>query len=193
MRFELNFTKPRIISLLLVCTAIGSSAVAQEDQHVKIRAEMDKLAPLVGNWNATWKFHRQGEIIERVGTHSISFVLDNTYLQWMVERHPKENPERSQAMLTFTTFNPRTNKYDTTHFYNGSALRVTANGEYDAATHELRDQAFIPLEDGVRDENVRAIINLSDPNNIVYTHYSKFDDEAAERLDLEIFLTRIRP
>lgn len=154
---------------------------------------MDKLIPLVGNWNATWKFHRDGEIIERVGTDTISFVLDSTYLQWKVERHPKENPERSQSMLIFTTFNPRTNKYETTHFYNGSALRVTANGDYDAATHKLKEKAFIPLEDGVRDENVRTIIDLSDPNKIVYTHYSKFNDEPTERMDLEIILTRIQP
>ena len=77
-----------------------------------------------------------------------------------------------------------------THFYNGSSLRVTATGEYDEATHQLRTKAFIPLEDGVRDENVRAIIDLSDRNRIVYTHFSRFNDESAERLDLAIVLTR---
>jgi hypothetical protein len=176
----------------LICALIAATAIAQEDQHAQIREAMDKLAPLAGKWNATWKFHRDGEIIERVGTDLISLVLDNTYLEWEVERHPKDNPERSQGMLIFTTFNPRTNQYDTTCFYKGSALRVTANGQYDAASHQLREKAFIPLEDGVRDENVRTIIDLSDANKVVYTHYSRFNDESAERMDLEIFLSRAR-
>jgi Protein of unknown function (DUF1579) len=174
----------------LVCTL--STVGAREDQHVRIRQEMEKLAPLVGEWDATWKFHRDGTKIERVGTDSIAFVLDHTYLRWEVERHPKDDPNRSQAMLIFTTFNPGTNKYDTTCFYKGSALRVTANGDYDPGRRQLREKAFIPKEDGVRDENVRTIIDLSDPNNIVYTHYSKFSDEPAERMDLEIVLKRVQ-
>ena len=88
MRFELNSMRPRITVVMLIFTLARTAAVAQEDQNVRIRQEMDKLAPLVGKWNATWKFHHDGEIIERVGTDSISFVLDNTYLQWKVERHP---------------------------------------------------------------------------------------------------------
>jgi hypothetical protein len=145
---------------------------------------------MVGNWSTIWKFHRDGEIIERVGTDSITVVLDRTYLEWKIERHPKDAPERSQTSLIFTTFDPRSNEYVMTHFYKGSSLRVTANGGYDEASHQLRAKAFIPLEDGVRDENVRTIIDLSDRNRIVYTHFSRFNNEASERMDLEIILTR---
>src|SRR3954447_14110774 len=108
--------KLQIKVVLLFSVAVATSVTAQEDQHQKIEEKMKDLAPLVGTWSATWKFHRGGEIIERVGTDVISFVLDNTYLEWKVERHPREDPARSQSMLILTTFQPRNDKYNTTCF-----------------------------------------------------------------------------
>ena len=182
----------RIHLLVLLLIIQAANLPGQEDQHVQIEQALAKLEPMAGNWNTDWKFHRDGEIVERVGTDSISVVLDRTYLEWKIERHPKDQPARSTTSLIFTTFDPRTHEYVMTHFYKGSSLRVTATGEYDEATHQLRTKAFIPLEDGVRDENVRAIIDLSDRNRIVYTHFSRFNDEPVERMDLDIVLTRSR-
>src|SRR5438270_664153 len=175
--------KPILQLAAMIFILGGDVMLAQEDQHVNIQEALAKLRPMIGNWSTAWKFHRGAETVERVGTDSISDVLDHTYLQWTIERHPKEAPGRSQSSLIFTTFDPVSNAYVMTHFYKGSSLRVTANGGYDEGTHQLRTTAFIPREDGVRDENVRAIIDLSDPNRLVYTHYSRYNDETRERLD----------
>ena len=187
-----QFMKPVVTLLLLVLAISSGDITGQEDEHVQIEQALAKLEPMLGKWTTNWKFHRDGKVIERVGTDSISLALDRTYLEWKIERHPKEDPSRSYTSLIFTTFDPHTHEYVMTHFYKGSSLRVTATGEYDEATHQLKTKAFIPLEDGVRDENVRAIIDLSDRDRILYTHYSRFNDESAERLDLEIVLTRSR-
>jgi hypothetical protein len=176
----------------LIFAVLGTTAAAQEDQHANIRQGLNKLMPLIGTWNATWRFHRTDGVTEELGIHSISFVLDDTYLQWKIERHRKENPERSRSSLIYTTFNPRSNEYEQTYFYSGSALRVTETGEYDDAKHQFKTTAFVPLEDGVHDENVRTITDLSDRNRVVYTHYSRYTNEPAERMDLEIILERVR-
>jgi hypothetical protein len=34
------------------------------------------------------------------------------------------------------------------------------------------------------------VTHLQDPNKIVYTHYSRYDNETAERMNVEITLTR---
>jgi hypothetical protein len=180
----------------LVCLTallIGSASVTSlhGNDSAKIREGMSKLAPLVGKWDATVKFYDpDGTITEEVGTDSISFVLDGSYLECELERHNKENPKRSNSLISFITFNPALNQYDTTYFYRGSALRVTETGAYDSATREFRTQAFIPLEDGVHDENVRTITSLKDPEKIVHTHFSKRSNETCERVDLMMTLTR---
>jgi hypothetical protein len=120
-------------------------------------------------------------------------VLDKTYFQWEVERHPKNEPGKSRSFLVFTTFNPRSNRYDQTYFYSRWAIRVTETGEFDDAKREFRTTAFIPLEDDVHDENVRTVLKFADPDHATYTHYSRYSHEKSERLDLEIQLTRARP
>ena len=180
----------------LVCLTallIGSASVTSlhGNDSAKIREGMTKLAPLVGKWDATVKFYDpDGTVTEEVGTDSISFVLDGSYLECELERHNKENPKRSNSLISFITFNPALNQYDTTYFYRGSALRVTETGAYDSATSEFRTRAFIPLEDGVHDENVRTITSLKDPEKIVHTHFSKRSNETCERVDLMMTLTR---
>jgi Protein of unknown function (DUF1579) len=180
------------VSVLLSVT-IGSliAAHAQQDQYPKIREGMSKLAPLVGKWNAIALFHDDdGSVTENDGTFTIAWALDETYLEYRVELHRKGDPTHHHSFITYVTFNPKTGQYDRTFFYSRSALRVTETGEYDAATHEFRTKCFIPLEDGVNDENVRTITNLKDPNRIVHTHYSRYNNQAVERMDVEFTLTR---
>ena len=81
-------------------------------------------------------------------------------------------------------------QYDSTYLYTRWAIRVTETGEYDAATRQFRTKAFIPKEDGVHDENVHTVTDLKDPNKIVYTHFSRYDNQSTERMDVEITLTR---
>jgi hypothetical protein len=152
---------------------------------------MNKLAPLVGKWNVAVRFHGQdGVTTEQVGIWSVSSILDDTYLEFQTERHRKDNSTPSRQVLFFVTFNPRSNQYDITYFYNRSALRVTETGEFDDATQEFRTRGFIPLEDGVNDEMVRATTSLKDPSRIVYKHYSiRSPKETAQRLDVEMILT----
>jgi hypothetical protein len=175
----------------LIWVAPLGTAGADEIQYPKIRAGMSKVAPLIGKWRAAANFYDSEGVTEEVGTYSISSVLDDTYLQWEVELHNKENPKRRHSFIIFVTFNPMSNQYDSTYFYSRWALRVTETGEYDDAAKEFRTRAFIPLEDGVHDENVRTITSLKDPNKVVYKHYSRYSHEKAERLNLEITLTRI--
>ncbi len=105
----------------------------------------------------------------------------------------KQDPKRYRKLTSFVTFNPRSNQYDSTYFYNRSALRVTETGDFDEATKEFRTKGFIPLEDGVNDETVRTITSLKDPTKILYKHYSRRSPkETCERMDLEIVLTPAR-
>src|ERR1700730_8753532 len=95
-----------IVYSLLFCTVPLRPVRADEAEYLKIRAGMSKLAPLVGKWHAKWWFHDKDGVTEEVGSHSISWVLDGTYLQIEVERHHKDNPERRFSHLNFITFNP---------------------------------------------------------------------------------------
>lgn len=177
-----------IAILALISTA--TMARSEPGHYEKILAGMAKLAPLAGKWNAVWKFHDKDGVTELVGTHTIKPVLDGTYLQWEVERHPKNEPGKSRAFLVFTTFNPRSNRYDQTYFYSRWALRVTETGDFDEAKAEFRTTAFIPLEDDVHDENVRTVLKFADPNHATYLHSSRYSHENSERLDLEIEMTK---
>jgi hypothetical protein len=174
----------------LICTP---TALADEDEYQKIRLQMNKLVQLIGKWNVEVTFHHKDSVTKEVGTWSVTSPLDDTYLEFQTERHLKDNPKRSAKVIWYTTFDPRSNRYETTYFYNRWALRVTETGEYDEATQEFRTRGFIPLEDGVNDETVRSITSLKDPNKIVYTHYSmRSPAKTCQRIDVEMVLTRIR-
>jgi hypothetical protein len=132
-------------------------------------------------------------VTEQVAMWSVSSVLDDTYLEFQTERHSKNTPERSAKVVWYITYNPRTNQYEITYFYNKSALRVTETGQYDDATREFRTRGYIPLEDGVNDETVRAIFSLKDQNKIVYTHYSmRTPAEPFQRVDLVMVCSQAR-
>jgi Protein of unknown function (DUF1579) len=177
---------------LLTCTTL--TAFADEAEYQKIRSQINKLSPLIGKWNVAATFHgMDGEVREQVATWSVSSILDDTYLEFQTERHSKNTPERSAKVVWYITFNPRTNQYEITYFYNKSALRVTETGQYDDATREFRTRGYIPLEDGVNDETVRAIFSLKDQNKIVYTHYSmRTPAEPFQRVDLVIVCSQAR-
>ena len=165
----------------------------EPNEYDRILAGMRRLAPLVGTWDAVWKFHeRDGNVSERVGTHTIAPVLDGTYLAWSVEQHRKGEAARGPRFMIYTTFDPRKNRYDQTYFYSRWALRVTETGDFDDAARAFRTTAFIPKEDDVHDENVRTILTFADSRHAVYRHWSRYDNEPVERLDLEIELTRSR-
>jgi hypothetical protein len=104
-----------------------------------------------------------------------------------VELHRKNEPSRYHGFIIYVTYNPATQKYESTYFYTRRAMRVSETGEFDDAASEFRTKAFIPLGDGVHDENVRTVTDLKDPNKIVYNHYSH---QTAERMDVQITLTR---
>jgi hypothetical protein len=179
-----------IYLILGVLAATASPLLADDAEYRKVRDGMSKLAPLIGKWNAAWTFHQGDGITRELGTTSITSVLDDTYLQLAVERHNEADPKRSRKMLTFVTFNPTSNQYDSTYLYSRSPMRVTETGEFDDRTREFRTTAFIPREDGVHDENVRTVMSLRTPDRVVYQHYSRYSHEASERMDLEIVLTR---
>jgi hypothetical protein len=168
-------------------------AQGRADDTAAILSNINHLAPLVGTWKAVAEFHeRDGTLRYNDGTYEIAPVLEGTYLKWEVALHRREDPKRRHSFWIFTTFNPQSGEYDETYFYSGWALRVTETGEYDPQLKEFRTKAFIPLEDGERDENVRTITRLADKNKIVYLHYSRYNNEAAERMDVQITLTRLR-
>jgi len=176
-----------------VLTLMTLTAFADETEYQKIRLQMDKLGPLIGKWNVAATFHTKDSVREQVGRWSVTSVLDDTYLEFQTERHSKDTPQRSAKVVWYITFNPKSNQYEITYFYNRWALRVTETGEYDDATREFKTRGFIPLEDGVNDETVRAITSLHDPNKIVYTHYSmRSPAETCQRIDVEMVLTRAK-
>jgi hypothetical protein len=160
-----------------------SPAQGQADDAQVIFNNMKYLEPLVGNWNAVMRFHgRDGSTREETATFRISWALDNTYLKQEITR-PR------QSILVFITYNPVRAKYDSTYFYSRWALRVTETGEYDDKSKEFRTTAFIPLEDGTRDENVRTITKLAKTGEIEYLHYSRYNNESTEVMDLDIKMT----
>ena len=166
-------------------------AKAQADDAKAIAAHMDSVTPLIGTWNAVAEFHRRdGTTTEEVGTYKVSWVLERTYMQWEMTLSVRNDPSRHHSMLLLVTYNPATKKYESTYFYSGWAMRVMETGEYDGKSREFRTVAFIPLEDGVHDENVRTITRFAETRHIQYLHYSRYNGESSERNDLTIFLTR---
>lgn len=155
--------------------------------YTKIRAGMNKLSPLLGKWHADAVF---ADGRENVGTYDVHWALDDTYLEMEVDFHRKTDPSQHHGFVIYVTYNPATRHYESTYFYTRWAMRVTETGEFDEVANEFRTTAFIPLEDGKRDEHVRTIMGLKDPRKIVYDHYSRYSDQAAERMDVRITLTR---
>lgn len=183
----------RAVFLLLIAFTCRVPVAAQgrANDVQAILSHMSDLKSLVGTWSAVAEFHeKDGSLAYDLGTYHISFVLEDTYLQSEVELHQKSDPSKHHTFLVFITYNPVTKKYDSTYLYSHWALRVTETGDYDDKSKEYRTTAFIPAEDGVRNENVRTITRLNDRNKIVYEHYSRYNDERAERMDVVITLTR---
>ena len=182
------------LTAALVVIMIASTLPAHADDpagdFARIHEGMSKLAPMVGKWRATALFHDGDKLTENDGTYDIGWALEDTYLECHVELHRKDDPSHHHSFVIYITYNPASQHYDSTYLYSRWARRVTETGEYDAAKQEFKTQAYIPLEDGVRNENVHTVTHLQDPNKIVYTHYSRYDNETAERMNVEITLTR---
>jgi hypothetical protein len=168
---------------------VSFSALAQVQERAAILEHMKRLEPLVGAWSAVAMFHDPETPCD--GTYLVQPVLGGTYLQFEVEWRRRSDHSRRSAFFIFVTWDPRAGKYVSTYFYTGSSLRVTETGELDEAAREFRTTAFVPLEDGVRDENVRTALSLKDPSRLVYEHYSRYGNEPRERNDLTVTLTRL--
>jgi hypothetical protein len=179
-----------VLALIVVAPLTLTRADNLAADYTRIRERMSRLAPLVGKWRAVALFHDGDKVTENDGTYDIRWALEETYLEFREELHRRNDPSHHHELILYVTYNPSNRQYDSTYFYSRWAIRVTETGAYDAATQEFRTKAFIPLEDGVHDENVRTITNLKDPNKIVYTHYSRYSNQAMERMDVEITLTR---
>jgi hypothetical protein len=181
-----------LILLVSCACSLPSLAQGRADDAQTILTNMSYLKPWVGTWKVVAEFHQKdGTLAYDFGTYKVDYTLEGTYLQLQVELHDKDDPRRRHSFLTFITYNPVTQKYDTTFFYSRWALRVMETGEYDAKSKEFRTAAFIPLEDGEHDENVRTITKLGDRNKIIHEHYSRHSNENAERMDVIFTLTRV--
>jgi Protein of unknown function (DUF1579) len=179
-----------VLALIVAAPLTLTRADNPAADYTRIREGISKLAPLVGKWRAVALFYDGDKITENDGTYDIRWALEETYLEFREELHRRNDPSHHHELVLYVTYNPSNRQYDSTYFYSRWAIRVTETGEYDAVAREFRTKAFIPLEDGVHDENVRTITNLKDPNKIVYTHYSRYSNQARERMDVEITLTR---
>jgi Protein of unknown function (DUF1579) len=182
-----------LILIVAAVTAWSTPPVNPEEagRFAKIQEGMKKLLPLVGKWDVAVDFHNQdGTTHKEVGTWTVTSILDDTYLEFDTERHLEDNQRRHRLFWLLITFNPRSNKYDLTFFYNWSPLRVTLRGDFDDSTQELKTRGYIPDEDGVNDETVAESFNLKDHKRIVYKHYSmRSPQETALRMDVEMILT----
>lgn len=198
-RLNLDSSRRSLCALCLISLSLATPMLGQTGNEAvrfaKIRDGLEKLLPLVGKWDVVVTFHAlDGAVHEEVGTWNVSSVIDDTYLEFQTERHLKDNPKRHRLVLFYITFNPKSDQYDLTFFYNWSALRVTLEGEFDEATQELRTRGYTRQEDGINDETVGEIFSLRDPKRIIYKHYSmRSPRETAQRLDVEMILTRPKP
>jgi len=192
-RWALNciwLVRQSIVGVALLLGAI-SAAEAQADSVNLIREHMEHLRPFVGNWTADYEFHeKDGTTRINPGTWTVSRVLDDTYLQVQAAYHRREDPSRHHGYILYLTYDPVAKKYVCTFFFERDVLRVTEDGVFDEQTKELRTSALIPLEDGKRDEHVRNIYKLANPDTLVNLHYSQYNDEPTERLQLIITLRR---
>ena len=176
-----------ILALLGPIGPVRAADAGSISDYARIRAGMNKLSPLLGKWRADAVF---ADGHENVGTYDVHWALDDTYLEMEVDFHRKNDASQHHGFVIYLTYNPATRHYESTYFYTRWAMRVTESGEFDDVADEFRTTAFIPLEDGKRDEHVRTITELKNPNRIIYDHYSRYSDQAAERMDVRITLTR---
>jgi hypothetical protein len=185
----------RALSIFAAFLVDGAALAAQgrADDGPTILRNMSYLKPLVGTWNAVAEYHQKdGSVAYDVGTYKISYVLEGTYLEWDVELHDKDDPSQHHGFLNFVTYSPVTGRYDSTYFYSLWSLRVSEIGKYDDKAKEFTTEGFIPVEDGVHDENVRTVTKIGDSNKIIHEHYSRYSNETTPRLDLVITLTRVQ-
>ena len=183
-----KFIKVVTLLLLINCSSSG------QFQNSILRQKIKLLQPFEGSWTAEVKLHaRNGTIIEETGIYKISWVLDGTYLQWHAFLRDKKDTNKIRNFIIMTTYNPDSVRYENLYLYRASPMKVFETGVYDAESREYKTAAFIPLEDGFRDEYVRTITRIvSDSNRISYIHYSRYKDEKEEILDFEANLTRIK-
>ena len=171
-------------------TSYAPTARSQVNNAQAIYEHMAPLNRLIGKWRVLATFHnREAGPIYNEGKYHIRSVLDGAYIEIDAILWRKGHPEEHYSFLKLLTFDPRNGKFVSTYFYSRSSLRVTEEGEYDDAKQELRTIAFIPKEDGVRDENVHTVMRLADPHKIEYVHFSRYSNEPVERMDLSITLT----
>src|SRR5262252_3795062 len=106
----------RKIILPITLLAVAALPLRGDDaDYAKIRAGIRQLAPMVGSWKTVWDFYEKDGVTEEVGTTEINYVLDETYLQLVVERHNPANPARNKKMITYITYNPLSSRYDATY------------------------------------------------------------------------------
>jgi hypothetical protein len=179
--------------LLIAMTASATLPVNPEEaaRFGKIQQGMKKVLLLVGRWDVAVDFHNlDGTSHKETGTWTVTSILDDTYLEFQTERHLSNDLRRHRLVWFFVTFNPKSNEYELTFFYNWSPLRVILTGNFDDSTQQLRTRGYIPDEDGVNNETVAETFELKDPKRIVYKHYSmRSPQETAQRLDVEMILT----
>jgi hypothetical protein len=176
-------------SLVGVVFLLGavSTVAAQENNANTIREHMDLLRPFVGSWSGEYEFHeKDGTTLIEPATWTVSWVLDDTYLQVQAAYHHREDPSRHRAYINYITYDPVTKEYVLTFFY----ARSAEDGVFDEQTKELRTFGVVPLEDGKRDERVRNIYKFTGTDSLINFHYSQYIDEPSERLQQVIKLRR---
>jgi hypothetical protein len=179
-----------LLAGVIAAAGYAPTAMAETPAVQSIFDHMAKLQPLVGTWKADVDFHeRDGGIAQEAAVYVVRPVLDGTYLEWDVTVHLVADPRRAHSFMIMTTYNPDTGKYDQTYFYSRWAIRVTETGEFDDAAREFRTTAFIPKEDGSHDEFVHTVLRFGADKTVDYWHYSRYDNEKAEIMNLHAKLS----
>jgi hypothetical protein len=181
--------------MMSLCSLSDSASAQVRLRAQTIKDRMRDVSALVGSWEATYAFHSGqglGHDTQEVGTQVVTWALDSTYLKSETERHRSDDPHSRRLQLWLLTWNPDSSRYEQSYFYSGSPLKVFEFGEYSAERREFSTRAFIPLEDGVRNEHVRTVTHIRSSDEITYEHYSRYSDEAVERNDLTITFRRVK-
>jgi hypothetical protein len=182
-----------ILVVSLFCCLAGAQNRAQD----VVKEKMKELSFFCGKWKASAVFHSREVGVPgytESGTYNISWALDSTYLKWEIEFQDTSKPKTGMKrfMLILMTYNALTETYEQHSFQNSSTFRVFETGDLDKIHNEFRTVAFFPMEDGIRDENVRSVTIVKPPEEIIYEHYSRYSDELEERNDFSVRLYRIK-
>jgi len=184
----------RIVSIFAIAmiATVNSSALGRADEkaYSQMKAAMRIFAPMVGTWNAVWRFYDKDGVTDLPGTETISYTLDGAYLE-RHEDHLRKDSQPHYALVIFTTFNPVANRFEQTYFYRSWPHSVTEFGVFDKQLREFRTETVVPREDGIHDEHVRTVLKIVSHDRMIYTHYSRYSNEPRERRNLVITLTRI--